>query len=414
MWHVTRGRRVAVSSFQSIIRRGFATSTTTMTHDAKVDESSRIKVGQLDVPPRVLLGPGPSNAHPRVLQALSMRQIGHLDPKFIDIMSENQQLLRYAFQTKNKVTIPVSGTGSAAMEACFANLVEPGDTVLVFTAGYFALRMIDMAERYGGKVAKVVKPWGSAFTLDEIRAGLEQYSPKIVGIVHADTSTGVLQPMEGVGELVHKHNALLILDTVTSLGGIPLFIDQWDVDAAYSGSQKCLSCPPGIAPVTLNDRAMQKVNNRKSKVANWYLDLTMVGKYWGSERTYHHTAPINMNYALREALRLVSEEGLEARWKRHADNAKLFAARLKDIGLECFIPEATRLSTLISVTVPNGIDAKAACKYCLDTFNVEIGGGLGELAGKIFRVGLMGFNSRRENIELCCAALKAALDEQRK
>jgi alanine-glyoxylate transaminase/serine-glyoxylate transaminase/serine-pyruvate transaminase len=365
---------------------------------------------QLDVPPRVLLGPGPSNAHPRVLQALSMRQVGHLDPRFIGLMNDVQELLRYAFQTQNQVTIPVSGCGSAAMEATFANLVEPGDVVLIFVAGYFGLRMKDMAERYGADLKAVVKPWGSYFTLDEIKAALNEHNPKVVGLVHADTSTGVLQPMEGVGAAVREKGGYLILDTVTSLGGIPVRIDEWQVDAAYSGSQKCLSCPPGIAPLTLNQRAMDKVLARKNKVPNWYLDLTMVGKYWGAERTYHHTAPINMVYALRESLRLVAEEGLEARWVRHQNTAALMWSSLKEIGLDINVEEEDRrLVSLIAVRVPNGVDAKAVCKFVLEKYNLEIGGGLGELAGKIWRIGLMGFNSRAENVLLCVNALKDAL-----
>eukprot|EP00475_Leptophrys_vorax_P042357 TRINITY_DN79924_c0_g1_i1.p1 TRINITY_DN79924_c0_g1~~TRINITY_DN79924_c0_g1_i1.p1 ORF type:complete len:394 (-),score=118.14 TRINITY_DN79924_c0_g1_i1:55-1236(-) len=365
---------------------------------------------QLDVPPRTLLGPGPSNAHPRVLQALSMRQLGHLDPKFIGLMNDVQELLRYAFQTNNAVTIPVSGCGSAAMEATFANLVEVGDVVVIFVAGYFGLRMKDMAERYGADVRAVVKPWGSWFSLDEIKAALDEHKPKVVGLVHADTSTGALQPMEGVGEAVRAKDAYLILDTVTSLGGIPVRIDEWQVDAAYSGSQKCLSCPPGIAPLTINERAMQRVLARKNKVPNWYLDLTMVGKYWGAERTYHHTAPINMVYALREALRLVAEEGLEARWARHRATANLMWESLKEIGLECSIEqEERRLVSLIAVRVPEGVNAKEVCKFVLEKYNIEIGGGLGELAGKIWRIGLMGFNSRAENVLLCVSALKDAL-----
>lgn len=379
----------------------------------KVQPLSISLPAQLNVPPRLLLGPGPSNAAPRVLQALSMRQVGHLDPVFLEIMNENQHLLRYVFQTSNRVTVPVSGCGSAAMEATFANLVEPGDVVLVFVAGYFGMRMVDMAGRYGGDVREAKKPWGSAFTIEEIAAEMEKHSPKVVGIVHADTSTGVRQPVEGVAEICAKYDSLLILDTVTSLAGLPVFIDEWGVDAAYSGSQKCLSCPPGIAPLTMGERAMKKVMDRKSKVPNWYLDLTMVGKYWGAERTYHHTAPINMNYALREALRIVAEEGLEKRWERHQKNADLLCKKLGEIGLKPFIEDdQLRLPSLISVKVPEGVDPKRVSKFLLDQYNLEIGGGLGELAGKIWRIGLMGFNSRPENILLCVKALEHALENE--
>ncbi|MFZ0545331.1 MAG: aminotransferase class V-fold PLP-dependent enzyme, partial [Candidatus Promineifilaceae bacterium] len=277
-----------------------------------INNTHRIETKQLDMPPRLLLGPGPSNAHPRVLQALGMRQVGHLDPCFIELMNEVQELLRYAWQTDNRLTIPVSGTGSAAMEASLANMVEPGDVVLIGVNGYFGERLVDMAGRYGGQVERLDKAWGEVFSLAELRAGLEQYHPAVLALVHAETSTGARQPLEGVGDLCREFDCLLLVDSVTSLGGVPLFLDEWKVDVAYSGSQKCLGCPPGIAPLTLGPRAMDKLNGRKTKVANWYLDMSAVSKYWGKERTYHHTAPINMNYGFREALRLVAEEGLEA------------------------------------------------------------------------------------------------------
>lgn len=374
-----------------------------------VNNTHRKDINQLDMPPRLLLGPGPSNAHPRVLQALGMRQVGHLDPKFIELMSENQELLRYAWQTDNPLTIPVSGTGSAAMEACFANLIEPGDVVLVGVNGYFGLRMVDMAERYGAEVRTLVKPWGDVFSLEELKDAIEKYKPKILGLVHAETSTGACMPMDGVGEMCRKNDCLLILDTVTSLGGVSVFLDDWSVDAAYSGSQKCLSCPPGIAPLSFGPRAAEKLNNRKSKVPNWYLDLTMVGKYWGSERTYHHTAPINMNYALREALRLVAEEGLEKRWQRHRENAELLWKGLENLGLTCHVAAEHRLPSLTTARVPDGVDAKVIQAYLLKEFNIEIAGGLGELAGKVWRIGLMGFNSRKENVWLLLNAMKKAL-----
>ena len=242
-----------------------------------IDESHRLEAGQLDLPPRLLLGPGPSNAHPRVLQALSMRQVGHLDPAFIGLMNETQQLLRYAWQTNNQLTIPVSGTGSAAMEATLANTVEPGDVVLVGVNGYFGLRLVDMAGRYGGDVRTLEKPWGEVFSLDDLRAGLEEHRPAILALVHAETSTGARQPLEGVGEVCREYGTLLLVDSVTSLGGVPLFLDAWGVDMAYSGSQKCLSCPPGIAPLTFGPRAVEKLASRPTKVPNWYLDLSLVG-----------------------------------------------------------------------------------------------------------------------------------------
>lgn len=374
-----------------------------------INNTHRIQAGQLDVPPRLLLGPGPSNAHPRVLQALSMRQVGHLDPKFIELMNEVQELLRYAWQTDNQFTIPVSGTGSAAMEASVANTVEPGDVILVGVNGYFGLRLVDMAGRYGGDVRQIEKPWGDVFSLDDIRAGLEQHRPAILALVHAETSTGARQPLEGVADLCREFDCLLLVDSVTSLGGVPLMLDEWGVDVAYSGSQKCLSCPPGIAPLTLGPRAVEKLNNRKTKVANWYLDMSLLSKYWGSERTYHHTAPINMNYALREALRLVAEEGLEARWARHQATAELFWNGLAAMGLECHVPYEHRLPSLTTVRVPNGVDAKAVAGRLLREYNIEIAGGFGPLAGQIWRVGLMGFNSRPENVMLLLAALQEVL-----
>ncbi|GAB4276284.1 MAG: alanine--glyoxylate aminotransferase family protein [Candidatus Promineifilaceae bacterium] len=380
-----------------------------MTTYPPINESYRRNVPQLDVPPRLLLGPGPSNAHPRVLQALGMRQVGHLDPAFVALMNENQDLLRYAWQTENKLTIPVSGTGSAAMEASLANTVEPGDKVLVGVNGYFGHRLVDMAQRYGADVAVLERPWGEVFSFEEIKAGLEKHRPAVLALVHAETSTGARQPLEGIGELCRQYDCLLLIDTVTSLGGVPLFLDAWQVDVAYSGSQKCLSCPPGISPLTLGPRAVEKLQARKTKVANWYLDMAMVSKYWGSERTYHHTAPINMNYALREALRLVAEEGLEARWTRHQANAELFWEGLAELGLSCHVEKEVCLPSLTTVRVPDGVNPKEVTSRLLNEFNIEIANGLGELGGKVWRVGLMGFNSRRENVLTLLAALKVVL-----
>ncbi len=369
----------------------------------------RHTIGQLDMPPRLLLGPGPSNAHPRVLQALGMRQVGHLDPAFIKLMNEVQDLLRYAWQTENKLTIPVSGTGSAAMEATLANLVEPGDVVLVGVNGFFGLRLVDMAGRYGADMRQIEKPWGEVFELDELKTAVAQHRPTILALVHAETSTGACQPLDGVGDLCREHDCLLLVDTVTSLGGVPLLLDEWQVDAAYSGSQKCLSCPPGISPFTLGPRAVEKLSRRKTKVANWYLDMSLVGQYWGSERTYHHTAPINMNYALREALRLVAEEGLAARWQRHRETAVYFWQGLAELGLDCHVAEPYRLPSLTTVRVPDGVDPKAVTGRLLSEYNIEIANGLGQLAGKVWRVGLMGFNSRKENAALLLAALREVL-----
>jgi alanine-glyoxylate transaminase/serine-glyoxylate transaminase/serine-pyruvate transaminase len=326
-------------------------------------------------------------------------------------MNDVQALLRYAWQTDNELIIPVSGTGSAAMEASLANTVEPGDVVLIGVNGYFGHRLMDMATRYGADVRQIEKPWGEIFSLDELRTGLEKNRPAILALVHAETSTGACQSLEGVADLCREFECLLLVDSVTSLGGVPLFIDKWGIDVAYSGTQKCLSCPPGLSPLTLGPRAVEKLNNRKTQVANWYLDMSMVGKYWGSERTYHHTAPINMNYALREALRLVAEEGLETRWARHRENAELFWDGLADIGLQCHVDPEYRLASLTTVRVPDGVDAKGVAQRLLTEYNIEIAGGLGQLAGRVWRIGLMGFNSRPENVILLLNALRKGLSK---
>lgn len=375
----------------------------------RVSDLHRIHAPELDMPPRLLLGPGPSNAHPRVLQAMGLRQVGHLDPCFLELMNQVQELLRYVWQTDNQLTIPVSGTGSAAMEATLANTVEPGDVVLVGVNGYFGLRLLDMAQRYGADTRSIQKPWGQAFDLAELRSAMEAHRPSILALVHAETSTGARQPLEGVGDLCREFDCLLLLDTVTSMGGVPLFLDAWGVDMAYSGSQKCLSCPPGIAPLTLGDRAIEKLVRRKTPVANWYLDMSLVSRYWGGERTYHHTAPINMNYGLYMALKLIAEEGLEARWQRHQEMADLLWSGLEEMGLTCYVDREIRLPSLTTVCIPDGVDGKAIARRLLTEYNIEIAGGLGELGGKVWRIGLMGFNSRSENVLLLLSALRQVL-----
>ncbi len=376
----------------------------------QVSDTHKQSFPQLDVAPRLLLGPGPSNAHPRVLQALGMRQLGHLDPQFLEIMNRNQELIRYVWQTDNKMCIPVSGTGSAAMEATFANLIEPGDKVVVAVKGYFGMRMTDMAGRYGAEVVEIKKPWGEAFSFEEISAAVKEHKPAIFAIVHAETSTGVRQNLDGLGDLCRDNGCLLLVDTVTSMGGVPLFIDDWKIDAAYAGSQKCLSCPPGISPLTFGDRALEKINGRSGKVKNWYLDMSLLSNYWGKERSYHHTAPINMNYGFYEAMRLVVEEGLQERWERHQRNADQLVSLLRSIGLEPYAPDEIRLPSLITVAVPEGVEAKAVTAALLNDYNIEIGNGLGELAGKVWRIGLMGFNSRMENVTLVTSALDRILN----
>lgn len=375
-----------------------------------INEAHLLSTTQLDLPPRILLGPGPSNAHPRITQALAMPVVGHLDPKFVAMMDEIKELLRYAFQTDNQITIPISGTGSAAMEASLANTVEPGDVVLFAINGYFGERMAEMAGRYGADVRRIDKKWGEVFSLDDLRAGLAEHRPAILALVHGETSSGACQPMEGIGDLCREYGALLLVDTVASLTGAPFFSDAWGVDIVYTGSQKCLSAPPGVAPVSFGPKAVEKIQARKSKVANWYLDATLLMKYWGSDRVYHHTAPVNLNYALREALRLVTEEGLAARWARHREMAEHLWAGLEAIGLSCHIEDSSvRLPTLTTVRVPAGVDAKAVAGRLLNEYNIEIAGGFGPLAGKVWRVGLMGFNARRENVILLLEALKEVL-----
>ncbi len=361
----------------------------------------------LNPSPRILLGPGPSMVAPRVLRALAKPLVGHLDPEFLTLMDEVQQLLRYVFQTKNELTIPVSGTGSAGMEAALCNFIEPGDRVLIAVNGYFGERLCNMAARYGAQVDRVERPWGQAFDPDEIEAALRGKNARLLAVVHAETSTGVLQPeIAEIAAAAHRHGALLVLDTVTSLGGVPVTIDAWDVDIAYSGTQKCLSCPPGLAPLTVSPRAREVLRARCTPVANWYLDLSMVEAYWGQERTYHHTAPISMNYALREALRLVAEEGLEARFARHRANAEALWAGLEELNLPPFVPIEYRLPSLTTCQLGPTVDDGLVRQRLLDKFNIEIAGGLGALKGKVWRIGLMGFSSRRENVTLLLAALR--------
>lgn len=369
----------------------------------------RPQLSQLDLPPRLLLGPGPANVHPRVLTAMSTPPVGHLDPTFLAVMDDIQALLRYTWQTENELTIAVSGTGSAAMEATLANVVEPEDVVLIGVKGYFGNRLVDMANRYGADVRTITKPWGQVFALSEIKTALETHRPKILALVHAETSTGAKQPLEGLGELCQQYDCLLLVDTVTSLGGVPLSLDRLGIDLAYSCSQKGLGCSPGASPFTMSAKAIDKLNARRSPVPNWYLDMSLLSKYWGSERVYHHTAPINLYYGLREALRLVAEEGIEQRWQRHQRNAELLWKGLAELNLVCHVERDNRLPTLTTVRIPEGVDGKAIALKLLNEYNLEIAGGLGELGGKVWRIGLMGYNSRPENVLLLLSALKQVL-----
>ena len=370
-----------------------------------------IDVAELSPPDRTLMGPGPSDVHPRVLRAMSTPLVGHLDPAFLELMDEVQELLRYTFRTDNQWTIPVSGTGSAAMEAAFANLVEPGDTVLVPTNGYFGGRMASMSERAGGEVVRVGAPWGEPLDPADVRSVIREQEPDVFAFVHAETSTGALQPhVPELTEIAHDHGAYVVADCVTSLGGVELRVDEWGIDVAYSGAQKCLSCPPGASPLTLNDRAMEKIHGREEPARSWYLDLGLLEGYWGGERSYHHTAPITNVYAMREALRLVAEEGIEERWRRHRRVAGALKAGVRAMGLEMNADDEYWLPSLNAVRVPTGIDAGEIIQAVLDGYDIEIAGGLGDLAGEIFRIGCMGHSARPGKVLHTLAALGGELE----
>ena len=355
------------------------------------------------------MGPGPSNVAPSVLKALSMPLLGHLDPVFVKMMDEIKAMLRAVFLTKNEMTFPVSGTGSAGMEFCFVNLIEPGDEVVVGVNGVFGGRMAEVAERCGAKVTKVEAPWGQIIEAGRIAEAVRGRTPKVVAVVHAETSTGALTPVEEISKIAHDAGALFLLDTVTSLGGCPVRLDDWQVDAVYSGTQKCLSCPPGLSPVSLSARALEVATKRSRKVQSWYLDVNLLASYWGQERVYHHTAPISMNYALHEALRLVLVEGLENRWKRHQQNHELLKKGLADLGLSIASQQGHQLWQLNAVTVPEGVDEAAVRKALLTEYGIEVGAGLGPLKGKIWRIGLMGETSSPENVNRCLEAFRKLL-----
>ncbi|KAF2072637.1 hypothetical protein CYY_006039 [Polysphondylium violaceum] len=385
----------------------------------------------LKLPVRLLLGPGPSNLHPRVNQMLSSSMVGYTDQQYYKVMDETMELMRYLFQTDNHFTIPISGAGTAAMETCVANLIEPGDNVVCLVAGYFSDRIYQMAVRYNGNITKVQKPWGTWFDLQEIKTALETHKPKLLTLVFGETSTGVRQSMEGIGELCRQHDCLLMVDTVAALGGVPFYCDDWKVDACYTGGQKCLSGPPGISPLTFSNRATKKIAARKTPVANWYLDANLLGQYWCPEfnfadgsiispqplRKYHHTTPANLIYSLRESLVLLVEEGLDNVWNRHKQAAFDFYKGLEDLKLSPVIRDVYdsadekggRLFSLTTVSIPEGIDGKNIMKFLLDNYGIEIAGGLGDYAGKVWRVGLMGHNANHGNVLLLLAALKDAL-----
>lgn len=363
-----------------------------------------------DLPPRILLGPGPSMIPARVLRVMATPPVGHLDPSYLAIMDRTQDLLRYLFGTTNPLTLVVPGAGTAAMETAVANMVEPGDPVLVCINGYFGMRIAEMARRYGGDVQTITRPWGEVFTAAEVESALASRPAKVVAIVHGETSTGAAQPIGAIADAVHAAGGLLIVDTVASLGGVPFNVDELGVDVCYTGSQKCLSAPPGLGPITIGPRAIEKLEARNTPVTNWYLDLNLLAKYWDDRRVYHHTAPINMGLAIYESLRLVAEEGLEARWARHQRCADMLWDGLAKLGLGLHVAPDYRLPSLSTVRVPDGVDEAAIRKHLMDRYNIEISGGLGELKGQVWRVGLMGYSAREENVLLLLAALEEALN----
>ena len=363
-------------------------------------------------PVRTLMGPGPSDVNPRILEAMSRPTVGHLDPVFVALMDEMKGMLRYAFRTENELTMPVSAPGSAGMEMCFVNLVEPGDKVIVCQNGVFGGRMKENVERSGGTAVMVEDDWGRAVDPDKVEAALKANpDAKVLAFVHAETSTGAISDAKTLSGLAHAHDCLVIADTVTSLAGSPLLVDEWELDAVYSGTQKCLSCVPGLSPVTFSQRAVDVVTRRKSRVQSWFLDLNLVLGYWGGggKRTYHHTAPVNTLYALHEALVILQEEGIENSWARHQRNHEALRAGFEAMGLEFVVPEGERLPQLNAVSIPEGVDEAAVRAALLSSYNLEIGAGLGAMAGKIWRVGLMGFASHETNVLFCLGALDAVL-----
>lgn len=363
---------------------------------------------ELNTNTRILMGPGPSDAHPRVLKAMSTPLIGHLDPQFVEIMDEVKTMVQQTFLTNNHLTFVVSAPGSAGMETCLVNLIEPGDEVIVGINGVFGGRMTDIAERCGAKVHKVEVEWGEVITPGDIKKALEVCpKPKLVALVHAETSTGALQPMKEISDLVHNAGGLLMVDAVTSYCGVELRVDDWDIDAIYTGTQKCLSAPPGLSPVSFSDRAVKALEERKTKVQSWFLDLSLVKNYWGgAKRAYHHTAPVSSVFALRESLRIVLEEGLENRWKRHQEVHQVLKNKLESLGFRYLVDEQYRLPNLNSVYLPEGNDEALIRKKLLEDYNIEVGGGLGAFAGKIWRIGIMGESCTLNHVNMLTSALE--------
>ncbi|MCL1142200.1 pyridoxal-phosphate-dependent aminotransferase family protein [Shewanella gaetbuli] len=372
------------------------------------------QISAFNPPRRILMGPGPSDVYPDVLAAQARPTIGHLDPLFVNMMDELKQLIQYAFQTKNEMTLAVSAPGSAGMETCFVNLVEPGEKVIVCRNGVFGERMRQNVERVGGVAVVVDNEWGEPVCPQKVAQALtDNPDAKFLAFVHAETSTGALSDAKALCALAQSHDCLTIVDAVTSLGGVELRVDDWGIDAIYSGSQKCLSCVPGLSPVSFSDKAVEKLKNRQTPVQSWFLDQTLVMGYWGNanggKRSYHHTAPVNALYALHESLRLLANEGLENAWARHKNMHLLLREGLTKLGLTFVVDEASRLPQLNAVYIPQGADDAAIRSQLLQQYNLEIGAGLGALAGKAWRIGLMGFGARRENVALCLKALEDVL-----
>lgn len=365
-------------------------------------------------PIRTLMGPGPSDVHPRILSAMARPTIGHLDPAFVGMMDETKEALKYAFQTENDLTMPVSAPGTAGMETCFANLVEPGDKVIVCINGVFGIRMKENITRFGGEAIVVEDDWGTAVSTDKVEQALKDNPDAVIlAFVHAETSTGALSDAKTLCQLAHQHDCITIVDAVTSLGGVELRVDEWEIDAIYSGTQKCLSAMPGISPISISERAIKKLTDRKIPVTSWFLDLNLVMGYWGegAKRTYHHTAPVNTLYGLHESLVMLTDEGLENAWARHQSNHEILRDGLEAMGINFLVKKEDRLPQLNAVFIPEGADDAAVRSTLLNDYNLEIGAGLGAYAGKVWRIGLMGHTSRLENITLCLAALKATLNK---
>jgi alanine-glyoxylate transaminase / serine-glyoxylate transaminase / serine-pyruvate transaminase len=367
-------------------------------------------IKELNPTTRVLMGPGPSDVHSRVLKAMATPLIGHLDPQFIQIMDDVKEMTRQLFQTNNQITSVISATGSAGMETCLVNLLEPGDQALVCVSGVFGNRMCDIVERCGAKLIRIDTQWGTPIDPGQVKDALTKSSPKVVAIVHAETSTGVLQPLEEISKIVHDAGALFLVDAVTSLGGTPVLVDKWGIDAIYSGTQKCISCPPGLSPVSFSPKALEAMDARKTKVQSWYLDMSMIRNYWaGAKRAYHHTGPISMIYAIHEALRIVHEEGLEKRFERHYANHVLLRDGLEAMGFEFLVAPQYRLPMLNAIKIPQGYDDATVRNRLLNEYNIEIGAGLGEFAGKVWRIGLMGESSNINHVNMVLSALKQIL-----